>query len=308
MPRDRARSVSASTALVASSRTSRPGVGELGPGQRHQLPLADREAVATLADRGVEPVGQPRQPPVEAEVDEATVGSRRRWRRLARGARSRRSVASKRNPSWGTSRMARDRDAGDTSRRSTPPTHDASLRRIGEPAQQLREASSCPSRSRRRSPRWRRPGSRGRRRDSTGSPSSYSNCDVLHPHLERRRAPGRPRARGSTTSIGVSSRSRILRQPASAVCVWSSTSPISPIGVSSRLARNRKATTVASRQPPARSPPHAHADDRTDRDRRRRCRTSANSSEKNSAARMLRPVLVAGSRRRRARGPRPRTP
>ena len=51
-------SVAGSTALVASSRISKPGLADLRPRQRDQLALADGERLAAFADLGVEALGQ----------------------------------------------------------------------------------------------------------------------------------------------------------------------------------------------------------------------------------------------------------
>ena len=64
-----ARSVSGSTALVASSRTRRPGSPSCA-GQRHQLAFADREAAAAVARARVQPQQQLVQPPGQPELGE----------------------------------------------------------------------------------------------------------------------------------------------------------------------------------------------------------------------------------------------
>ena len=59
---------------------------------------------------------------------------------------------------------------------------------------------------------------------------------------------------GSTTSTSVSSTSRIFHHPANAVWVWSSTSPSSVIGPTSRFDRNTNATSSPELTP--QPPPH----------------------------------------------------
>ncbi len=97
-----------------------PRVGQLGPGQRDELALADRQALAPLADLGVEAVGQAGQPPVEAEAHERRARPRRPRRRPDPCGRSR--GWSCRTGSRPGAPCARHRTAtpGETSRRSTP--------------------------------------------------------------------------------------------------------------------------------------------------------------------------------------------
>ena len=156
-------------------------------------------------------------------------------------------VVSNRNPSWGTNRIAVERECFATSDSSTPPmvmvplvgsaSRDSSLARVvlPEPVSPtiatLTPAGSVRSTSR-----------------STGWPGSYSKptprtCTSSAPPGSS--TPGV----GSTTSMGSSSRFRILCQPASAVWVWSSTSPISATGCTIIFARNTTAISVAAESP-----------------------------------------------------------
>ena len=85
-----------------------PRVGELGPCQRDELALADRQPLAALADRrSSEPVGQAVHPPARDRATRTRLDDLgRRSRRADRTGCSRRSVVSNRKPSWGTSRTA----------------------------------------------------------------------------------------------------------------------------------------------------------------------------------------------------------
>ena len=188
----------------------------LGAGQRHELPLADREALAALADLGVEAVGKRREPPVESERDEraldVVVGRGRR----DRGARSRGSSCRRgsrpgaRAGCVGGARRARP-CAGRRRRARPRPRSD---RRAGTGASRT---SSCPSRSHRR-PRRSRPRAAPRRcRAARGRPrGTRTRHPTLGPAAVPREArPARPgparrrrRARRAPRSPCASPRSR----------------------------------------------------------------------------------------------------
>ena len=150
-------------------------------------------------------------------------------------------VVSKRKPSCGTIRIAARRDSGSTDRRSRPPTvttpSTGSARRANKRAKVVFPLPVSPTMATFVSA-------------GISTSTSYNTCS---PVRYRNPAPATVIARGplgswapasgSSTAIGTSSTRRIFHHPASAVWVWSSTSPNSAIGFKSRLTRNRNATS-----------------------------------------------------------------
>ena len=168
-------------------------------------------------------------------------------------------VASNRNPSWGTSRTARRRASGATSRRSTPAEADLPGRRVGQAAQQLGERGLA------------RP---GLAHDRHRPPGRQADLDVAqHRHavavgegeVGGDRPPAAPAgsarpSSGSGTSSGVASTPSTLRQPASAVWVWSRISDSSAIGHEQQVDQEHERDDHAHVEAPARPPGHAGGD------------------------------------------------
>ena len=138
-------------------------------------------------------------------------------------------------------------------------------------------ASTCPSRSRRR---W-RPARRPIVNDDVDAaparrPRACAGRAVAERHGRRRSRAGRwaaPRRRsGRRSSIGVSSTSSTLRQPATAVWVWSRISVNSAIGSRNGRTRNRKPTISPAVSPDAGPERDAGDDDGGDGEDARRPR------------------------------------
>ena len=154
-------------------------------------------------------------------------------------------------PSCGTSTSFDRSDAERApSRRSMPCTVIRAARSDRPAARAAWRASTCPSRSRRR-------GRPTRRRGSTASTSRSAygrrpGSGTTRPRRGSpagRRAASSPSGPGSATSIGVSSTSSTLRQPATAVWVWSRISVNSAIGSRNSATRNRNATISPAVRP-----------------------------------------------------------
>ena len=217
--RSRARAIrisrAGSTALVASSRTSRSGSARCARSQRDQLPLAGRQRLAALADPGVQAARQRRRASRRARARStaariSVVGRRRACRRATLRAASRRTGS----PPAAPSPPARRSEANGTSRRSTPSSRTRARGRVHQPGQQLGEGGLA------------RPGLAHHR--DPGARGSRSQVDVVQHRRAARVGERRPRrtrsstgrcgsgvpaSPGSTTSAGVS---RIADHPAPA--------------------------------------------------------------------------------------------
>ena len=177
------------------------GVGQGGPGQRHELLLARRQPRAALAHLGVEPSGSAANrsctPMASSAAVDLGVGGAgaRPMRTLSR------IVPLNRKPSWGTTTIRSRSDRSVASRRSTPPKRDRALGRVVEPGDSLASVDlpapvgpdeRQPLAGRDRAGR-RRAAPAVRRRRRTRRPSTSI--------VARARA-GRPRRRRSATSTG----------------------------------------------------------------------------------------------------------
>ena len=133
------RSVSGSTALVASSRTSRPGSASWARSRATSWRSPTLQALAPLAHLGVEAVGQAGDPPAEAELVDGAAHVVERWRRGGPWRCSRRRWRRRRSRPGAPCGCARCATAGRRRAGGTPPTRDRALGGVGEAAQQLGE-------------------------------------------------------------------------------------------------------------------------------------------------------------------------
>ena len=293
-------------------------VGEVRPRQRDQLPLARRQRLAALADRGVQAGAQPVEP-----VRQAEVGQRRQQVLVGRVAPAVPDVVAERARRTGTRPAGparRARAARRTARRSAArrPAGSA-LGRVHEPGEELGEGRLAgPGLAHDRDPR---PGqdrqvdvAQHRRAARVGEPDP-SNTTSIGPRGSSTPAPTADgstasRPAGSATSGSVSSTPSTRRQPATAFCASLSTSVPICTGPTNSGTRNRNATSSAERQL-ARRRRAARP-----RPRRRRSRARPRARRRRTPARPASGRAVCGRLVRLDRrvdalagcGPRPRTP
>ena len=196
------RSVAGSTALVASSRISKPGLVDLRARERDQLALADRQRLAPLAHRRVQALGERRRPSRPGPSSSNAVSTSRSLAPARPYRTFSRTVVSNRNPSCGTMRMAARRDAGATLAQVDAVDLDVARRRIGQPREQLRERRLARRPSRRRSRRARRARTSTEMPRSTGPPSRYEYSHARSFEPRARPTGSSTPSSGSTISIG----------------------------------------------------------------------------------------------------------
>ena len=250
------------------------GVGELRAGQRDELALADRQALAPLARprcRGRRAAGRPTSRGRARAND--VLDRRRSVAPVAAHAHvvARPSRRTGSRPGAPCGPRVR-RDAGSTSRRSTPPMRIRPVGRVGQPAQQLGEGRLA--RTGLADDGDVRPGGDvdGRRRAARARPSRYANSTPSTRDRRARRRQRDRRARARSTSTGMSSTSSTLRQPAMAVWVWSRISPSSAIGGEDQVHEEQARDERAGVEPPAGPHQAPTTDDRGQRQAARRCR------------------------------------
>ena len=218
-------------------------VGQVGPGQRHQLPLAGRQLLAALPDVGDQAVRQAGQPVHQAQLGHRQLDVLVGGRRDGRSGRCR-GACPRRGSRPAAPCTIRDRsDANDSSRRSTPSTRTrpstGSISRVSSFANVVLPEPVSPTTATR---------DRGRERQvdvaqhRSGRPGRRTTTCV-EPHVDRAARQGAAGVARVGDVGGVSRTPRTRRQPATAFCASLSTSVPICTGPTNSCTRKRKASS-----------------------------------------------------------------